>query len=253
MSSKARVFRHKYYQRKPFRELTVKADLAELVIEPHDEDYIDLSGMVLGGRVSDVVVDHEESDGRVSIYIRRKEGIKFIDVKVKMRIPITQSLNLLGVSLDVGDIRIDGLPIKKMYLYTANGDVMIGGVSAENTKLESINGDIYVRGGEIASLNLSSTNGDIIIETYLKSSRVVADDINGEIRLLITENSSVFIEATTINGKVSIYNEEKIKVKSRERKIFQGIIGGGEAEAILKTVNGNIKIEILKEIGSEEK
>lgn len=253
MSSKSRVFRHKFYQKKPFRELIMKADIAELVIEPHDDDYIDLSGMVLGGQVSDVIVDHEEVDGRVSIYIRKKEEVRFFDIKVKMRIPVDRILDLLGVSLDVGDIRVDGLPVKKMYLYTANGDVMIGGVSGEDIKLESINGNIYVRGGEISNLNLSSTNGDLRIEMHIEKSRLAAEDINGKIRLLITEKSNAIIEATTINGQIKIYNKEKIRVKTDEKKFFQGLIGEGNSEIVLKTVNGNIKIEILTELMREEK
>ena len=253
MSSRSRVFRYKFYQKQPFRELIMKADLAELVIEPHDEDFIDLSGMILGGQISDVIVDHEEKDGRASIYIRKKEEVKFFDIKVKMRIPISSILDLLGVSLDVGDIRVDGLPVKKMYLYTANGDVMIGGVTADDIKLESINGDIYVRGGKIKKLNVSSTNGKLIIEAHVEKSRMVGEDINGEIRLLITENSNAFIEATTINGIVKVFNKEKIKVISEDDKFFQGMIGNGESEIILKSVNGNIKIEILKEIVIEEK
>lgn len=253
MSSRSRVFRYKFYQKQLFRELIMKADLAELIIEPHDEDFIDLSGMVLGGQVSDVIVDHEESEGRVSIYIRKKNEVKFFDIKVKMRIPITRILDLLGISLDVGDIRVDGLPVKKMYLYTANGDIMIGGVSAEDIKLESINGDIYVRGGEINNLNISSTNGDLRMEIHLEKSRFVAEDINGEIRLLITENSNAFIEATTINGIIKVFNKEKIKMKSEEEKFFQGLIGEGESEVVLKTVNGNIRIEILKKMMMEEK
>ena len=253
MSSGSRVFRHRFYQKQPFRELIMKADLAELVIEPHDENFIDLSGMVLGGQVSDVIVDHEENDGRVSIYIRKKDKVKFFDIKVKMRIPIIEILDLLGVSLDVGDIRVDGLPVKKMYLYTANGDVMIGGVSAEDTKLESINGDVYVRGGKINNLDISSTNGDLRMEVHLKKSRIIAEDINGEIRMLITENSNAFIEATTINGMIRVFNKEKIKVMTEEEKFFQGLVGEGKSEIVLKTVNGNIKIEILKELMAEEK
>ena len=252
MSSRSRVFRHKFYPRKPFKEIFIKADLAELVVEPHDEEYLDLSGMVLGGAVSDVLLDHEEVNGTLRITIRNKEGHRFFDIKVKMRIPINTLLDLFGASLDMGDIRVDGLPVKKMYLYTANGDIMIGGVSAGEVKLESINGDIYVRGGEIKNLHISSTNGDVRIESHVEDSRIKADDINGEIRLLITENSNALIEASSVNGLIKVYNREKMRIKASEERFLQGMLGEGGSDVILNTVNGNIRIEVLAESLPEE-
>jgi hypothetical protein len=43
-----------------------------------------------------------------------------------------------------------------------------------------------------------------------------------------------------------------MKVKVHENRFLQGILGEGESDIILNTVNGEIRIEILKEILPEE-
>jgi DUF4097 and DUF4098 domain-containing protein YvlB len=251
MSKRSKVFKEKLHPKKPLRELFIRADIAELVIEPHDEDYLDLSGMILGGDASDVAVEHDEVNGRISINIWSKSEYKIFDIKVKLRIPVQYKLSLLTVSLDTGDIRVDGLPVGKIYLYTANGDIMAGGVSGEEMKLESINGDLYIRGGEITKLDISSTNGDIRIETHIEKATIKTNNINGEIRLLITEESDADIQASTVNGKIRVYNKDKFSELSEDKQYLKGKLGEGESEVLLNTVNGDIKIEILETISRE--
>jgi hypothetical protein len=246
MARKSKVFKQQYYPKTGLREIFIKGDIGELVIEPHDEDFIDISGMVIGGDASDVLVDQEEIDNIFRIGIYSKDEKKVFNVKVKIRIPLSIRLTLLSVNTDMGDIRIDGLPVKKMALYSSNGDIIVGGVAGEEVKIESINGDLYVRGGSIKRLNATSTNGDIRVEIQEAGSNIKINNINGMIRLLITKDTDVKVRASTINGIIKTYNKEYFIDLDYQNRYLMGILGKGNNEVILDNVNGNIRIDILE-------
>ncbi len=241
-----RVFKYRFFHREPYAELYVKSDIAELILEPHDEEFIDLSGMVLGGKISDVDVVREQEKNILRISIMSKRERPVFNIKAKLRIPINKIPSKMIITSDSGDIRLDGLPTKTIYLYTNNGDILLLGSKGNKLEVENINGDIYIRGGKYKNLSASSTNGDVLIELEGTDDRIVIETINGEIRFLTTNDSNLIIEASTINGMINIQNKEYMTIKSMDNRFFQGMIGDGNGEAILKTVNGIIKIEILE-------
>jgi len=241
-----RVFKYRFFHREPYSELYIKSDIAELVLEPHDEEFIDLSGMVIGGKISDVDVIREQEKNILRISISSKKEAPVFNIKAKIRIPINKIPTKIFVTSDSGDIRLDGLPSKNIYLYTNNGDIMLLGVDGKKVEAENINGDIYIRGGNYQELSLTSTNGDILVEVEGINGRMVLETINGEIRFITTNDSNLILEASTINGMINIQNKEYMTIKSLESKFFQGMLKDGEGEAILKSVNGIIKIEVLE-------
>lgn len=248
-----KVFKQKYFHREPFLEVYVKADIGELVVEPHDEDYIDLSGMVIGGTTRDINVSHEEEASSLRIYISPTNPAKIVDVKAKIRIPVAKNPKKFIAGLDTGNIRIDGLNVGTIVLESNNGDITTLGVKGGEGRLSSINGDIYVRGGEFNSLNITSTNGDIRLELSMARGKAIIENINGEIRLLISEDSDTFIEASSINGVIYLHDDEgKLNIKSMDKRFLQGVLGEGRSEAILKTINGPIRIEVLRKITKRE-
>ncbi len=251
MMAGKRVFHKRVTPKNPIRRVYINADISEIVIEPHDVDYIDVSGMVLGGSASDLSLDLREAEDTITLSISKKETSKiYYDVKTKVRIPNKPRLATLAVNVKVGDIRLDGFEADKIVISTANGDVICGGVKSNEAVLESINGDILIRGGEYDALNLKTTNGDALIELeVLRKSRCVIECINGEIRLNITEASNAVIEANTLNGRVLVYDTDKFKEVTLEEKFFRGILGSGDAELLIKNVNGDVRIEVLSKKG----
>jgi len=246
-----RVFKYKFFHREPYTELYLKSDIAELVLEPHDEDFIDLSGMVIGGKISDVEIIREQEKNILRVSISSKKEAAVFNIKAKIRIPINKIPTKIFVTSDSGDIRLDGLPIKSIYLHTNNGDITLLGVDGKKVEAENINGDIYIRGGTYREMKASSTNGDILVDLEAINGRLVFETINGEIRFVTTNDSNVIIEASTINGVINIQNEQLLTVKTSENRFFQGMLGDGDGEALLKSVNGQIKIEVLESVKEE--
>lgn len=246
-----RVFKYRFFHRNTYSELYIKTDIAELVLEPHDDEFIDLSGMVIGGKISDIDVIREQDKNVLRISITSKKETPVFSIKAKIRIPINKIPSRIFVTSDSGDIRLDGLPTRNIYMYANNGDIMLLGVEGKKVDAENINGDIYIRGGNYNELSISSTNGDIFVELEGINGRLVLESINGEIRLITTNDSDTIIEASTINGLINIQNREFLMVKAMENRFFQGMLGDGKGETIIKSVNGIIKIEILEAIKEE--
>lgn len=247
----SRVFKYRFFHRNTYKELYIKSDIAELVLEPHDEEFIDLSGMVIGGKVSDVNIIREQEKNILRISISSKKETPVFSIKAKVRIPINRIPSKIFVTSDSGDIRLDGLPTKNIYMYTNNGDILLLGVDGKKVEAENINGDIYIRGGNFGELSITSTNGDIFVELESVNGRIILESINGEIRFITTNDSNMIIEASTINGLINIQNKEFLTIKAVENKFFQGMLGDGKGETLIKSINGIIRVEVLESVKEE--
>ncbi len=145
--------------------------------------------------------------------------------------------------------------------YLTNGEMTIknltGYVDAELTNgefnLESVantvdinmtNGNMFlndVRG----SVDADVTNGNIDTRMILPAFGTCnMNTVNGQIRLYIPESTSAEFSANVTNGTISLNNLDPQDLQSTLRS-KSGVLGSGEGEIDLKTVNGNIIINGL--------
>ena len=121
-----------------------------------------------------------------------------------------------------------------------NGSVQIDSVN-NRIDITNINGNIKLN--EIAGNTIVKTmNGNIIGKQTVPVNGVINHlVINGNIDLSIPENSSAEISATLTNGIIEIENLNP-QIISISPQSYQGILGNGEGNIILETVNGTIRI-----------
>lgn len=244
----SKAYRHVLQLKKTIAELVVKANTSEIVVEPHDQDFIEFSGTVIGGTASDVTFNYVEENNKLTVNVGVREGVEFLTVKLKLRIPVTHTIDYILLVSEGGDFRIDGLPFRTLYLYTAGGDVIARGVVGNALRIECVRGDILLSGGSIKDANLITINGKIKAECAIKDGILLAESVNGEVRLLLTEDSSALIEISTINGDIKVVSTEKLSAVIRHTKFAQYKVGEGVAKVVARSINGNLRIELLKKL-----
>ena len=106
--------------------------------------------------------------------------------------------------------------------------------------LETVNGSIYadLRSG---SFEAKTTNGHIVAGLLGRSvSGLRLSSENGGITVLMTDSSSVIINATTTHGVIRFDFDVHNELGEDSAKRFVGTMGHGETVLNLETINGNI-------------
>jgi DUF4097 and DUF4098 domain-containing protein YvlB len=128
---------------------------------------------------------------------------------------------------------------------TINGTLRISGIeSVEN--LQTVNGNIevYDSGGNI---HAHTTNGNVHLELAHvgDKSGAVAETTNGSLVLAVPSDTQADLEARCLNG--NFYSELPMKIESTQRpREIHGKLGNGGAAIHLRTVNGGIRVVVLR-------
>ena len=229
------------------RDLSIKADLADLIFEPHDEDTLILHGFILGGDPPKIDKTWNEDNIDIMVLRARTES-RMYSVKMKVFIPMNIIKRSLSVSLDIGDVRIDGLPIEILKIDTSNGDILAGGVATKQVKLSSQNGDIIFRGGSFNEGYFTTVNGDIRLEILMdKGFKFYSSSKKGRIRISMPISVSTTIKAKALKGRVLVTPKNFIReyIKNDYEKY---VFGNGEASIELETLDGDININLFSEL-----
>lgn len=131
------------------------------------------------------------------------------------------------------------------HLGTVNGTVRISGL--DNVEdLRSVNGNIEVfeSGGNI---HAHTTNGNVHLELahVAEKAGAAAETTNGSLVLAVSPDLQAEVEARCLNGNFS--SELPITMESTQRpREMRGKLGRGGAPIHLRTVNGGIRLVILR-------
>jgi DUF4097 and DUF4098 domain-containing protein YvlB len=131
------------------------------------------------------------------------------------------------------------------HIGTVNGTLRISGL--ENVEdLHTVNGDIEVfeAGGNI---HARTTNGNVHLELAHAPDKAgaTAETTNGSLVLAVPSDLQAEIEARCLNG--NFYSELPITMESSQRpREMHGRLGNGGVPIHLRTVNGGIRLIILR-------
>ena len=131
------------------------------------------------------------------------------------------------------------------HIGTVNGTLRISGL--DNVEdLHTVNGDIEVfeAGGNI---HAHTTNGNVHLELAHApdKSGATAETTNGSLVLAVPSDLEAELEARCLNG--NFYSELPITVESSQRpREVHGKLGRGGAPIHLRTVNGGIRLIVLR-------
>jgi hypothetical protein len=183
------------------------------------------------------IAKEKESDlDRVSIEVDAKPN----DVSVVTRYPQNE-----GVEVAVEyTIRVPhGARVE--HIGTVNGTVKIAGVESVE-ELRTVNGNIEVYEGG-GSVHAHTTNGNVHVELsrFPDEKGMAAETTNGSVLLAVPQDTQADLEARSLNG--NFYSELPFMQETASRpREMRGKFGKGGAPIRLNTVNGGIRIVILR-------
>lgn len=131
------------------------------------------------------------------------------------------------------------------HLGTVNGTLRISGVD-DLGDLHGVNGSIEVYEGG-GAVHAHTTNGNLHIELAHPSERngVTAETTNGSVVLAIPSDTQANLEARSMNG--TFFSELPLAMQSTQRpREVHGILGRGGPPIKLRTVNGGIRVVVLR-------
>lgn len=142
----------------------------------------------------------------------------------------------------LGDMNVSG----KGYFKTNNGSLTgKGKLYIFENEMESLNGTIDLCSAKGESVHFKTANGRIGA-AYLDYVEIVAENLNGSIRLLAKgEEDNYAIDASSVNGKSEI-GEESIRGRFVRK-------GNGTRKMRLKTCNGSVRVKFSYESIDERK
>ena len=131
------------------------------------------------------------------------------------------------------------------HIGTVNGMLRIVGVEAVED-LHTVNGNIEVfeAGG---SVHAHTTNGNVHLElAHLRDKNgATAETTNGSLVLAVPSNTQADLEARCLNG--NFFSELPIALESSQRpREIHGKLGRGGVPIHLRTVNGGIRLIVLR-------
>lgn len=183
------------------------------------------------------IAKQKESDlDRVSIEVNAKPN----DVSVVTRYPQNE-----GVEVSVEyTIHVPHCAHIE-HIGTVNGTVKIAGVGLVE-ELRTVNGNIEVYEGG-GNVHAHTTNGNVHLELSrsLDEKGMAAETTNGSVLLAVPQDTQANLEARSLNG--NFYSELPFSQETAERpREMRGKFGKGGAPIRLNTVNGGIRIVILR-------
>lgn len=131
------------------------------------------------------------------------------------------------------------------HIGTVNGTLRISGVEAVED-LHTVNGNIDVFGAA-GNIHAHTTNGNVHLElAHLREkSGATAETTNGSLVVALPSDTQADLEARCLNG--NFFSELPISVQSTQRpREVRGKLGGGGAPIHLRTVNGGIRVVVLR-------
>ena len=131
------------------------------------------------------------------------------------------------------------------HLGTVNGTLRVTGVDAVED-LHTVNGDIevYEAGG---SIHAHTTNGNVRLELarLQEKTGATAETTNGSLVLAVPSDTQADLEARCLNG--NFFSELPIAMESTQHpREMHGKLGRGGAPIQLRTVNGGIRVVVLR-------
>jgi Putative adhesin len=135
--------------------------------------------------------------------------------------------------------------VRVEHVGTVNGTLRISGL--DNVEdLHTVNGDIEVfeTGGNVRA---HTTNGNVHLELAhaLEKAGAAAETTNGSLVVAVPSDLQAEIEAKCMNG--NFYSELPMTMESTERpREIHGKLGHGGAPIHLRTVNGGIRLIVLR-------
>ncbi len=211
------------------REVNIKATNGRIEIEGWENDYVEVNYTVHG----ETNVEVEERSGK--LIIREEPKRRFLNIfresgwaEIEVKLPRKVRINAKSVN---GELNARGVRFEDVT--TVNGEIDLRDCEAE--KLGTVNGEVRAHLAVAGPLRVSTVNGEIELTIEELEGDVEVGCVNGDIVLRLTEFCDASIVGKKVNGNVKMIGIEP----------DDPVIGTGEFEVKVSTVNGDVRVELV--------
>ncbi|NJE55348.1 DUF4097 family beta strand repeat-containing protein [Thermococcus sp. 21S9] len=212
------------------REVDLKATNGRIEIEGWENDHVEVNYTTHG----EVEVIIENENGKLVIREEPKRKFRFVGIVkaeegwVEMELKVPKGVPVRAKNVN-GELTAKGVRFTEVT--TVNGEIKLSDCEAELIK--SVNGEIEAYLPVAGPLEVSTVNGDITVTIEELEGDVSVNCVNGDITLRLTEFCDARVEAKKVNGDVELVG------------IPDGVIGTGDFLIRVKTVNGDVRVELV--------
>jgi len=210
------------------REVDIKATNGQIRVEGWENDYVEVNYTVHGEVNVEVnqkgtkLLIREEPKKRF-LNLLREEGWAEIEVKVP-RSTVVKAKTVNG--------ELYGKEVRFEEATTVNGTLQLEECEVE--KLTTVNGEIKAHLISAGPLKASTVNGEIRLTIEELEGDVEVGCVNGDITLRLSDFCDARIVTKNVNGDVKFVGIDP----------EEPIIGTGEFDVRVSTVNGDVRIEL---------
>ena len=123
---------------------------------------------------------------------------------------------------------------------TENGGIGLYDVNARVTATLTNGG---VRGSNVSgAVSAHVVNGGIVMDIVRVTGPIALESVNGGIRLDIPADLNADVDASAVNGGVSLDDGLKVQTSERTRTKIIGTLNGGGPRIAVTTVNGGVRL-----------
>ncbi|WP_042144408.1 DUF4097 family beta strand repeat-containing protein [Paucisalibacillus sp. EB02] len=233
------INRSKVVQNPDITEISIESDNATIEVLPTTEELITVTFSAKESKYNKYKLDIEEKGDALSVELNEKI-IKFINFnldfdfsgpKITVYLPEKQYEKLTIDNVN-GKVKVEQLDVETIIVKTINGRIEMEDTNTTRTTVSSENGSIafeYVNG----TITSDVVNGSTTFITNNLDRTIDLESVNGKIKVQTdTEPTNATIEVNVVNGKVDIFGNDSSSV----------VIGDGEHQIKLKTVNGSVTV-----------
>jgi len=242
-----------------------------------DRNEVSVSGRI-GEDVEELVVEGGRNSIVIEVEIEDGRGWRNRDTDADLEIMVPKGARLdvetVSASIDVSDFdgRLDAESVSgsidvsgaltQADLETVSGSIDMSGANTR-TSAESVSGSIRIRGaserveaatvsgrveidaGEIRRGEFESVSGSVSVECSLApEARLEASSHSGNVTVMLPSDVSASFEATSFSGSIdNDFGPEPSRTsKWVPSKTLEFTTGGGDAEVMLETFSGNVRL-----------
>lgn len=123
----------------------------------------------------------------------------------------TRVYDHISVKLLNGDVNVETLEAKDLFMKSTNGDMSFENLTATMLEVEGVNGDVTVSDSDIMDFLAESVNGDFVIQSKIENANI--SNVNGDIKVTAQKENLKKIEAKVVNGAIKVAIPKEVGIE----------------------------------------
>ena len=244
-----------------FDELQADLTIGDLNILPSGDDSCYLSWRI-PAKNGKTAVEYQVKDGVLNLReTKAVSGYTHINIDfmgevlssgdesgsgVTLNLPEKKVLKNIDVTMDFGDVQMNGVQAESGSIESDDGDIVLSGCKMQDAKIEADYGDVELKSGTWENGSITLEDGDAKIQNTKLSGDVSVENSYGDIELELGKKDLERLEITakTDFGEIDVPDTmENLMQKEEDEQSFSYVPDQAAGRITLMTKDGDISLE----------